>query len=135
MKLSFGLLILPLLPLLSGCESLLPTGGGCGIDVLSSIPNPSNGRDNFSGMKAEILRGNCGATTGYNTEVRLVDMQSKPIGAGDGTIYALGDGTPTLHVSWKDRDNLLIDCPDCKSQGTVTLQTVKYNFTTISYAQ
>ncbi|MBS1814684.1 MAG: hypothetical protein JSS87_07395 [Acidobacteria bacterium] len=116
--------------LASGC--LPDLTGDCGTTVLSRVPNPENGHNNFHGPIAEVIQQNCGATVALITSVRLMNSDNKPL-AGDGTVFANYHGSPEISVQWKDKDTLLISCPDCKDQN-ITLKTVKFNFTNIQYS-
>jgi hypothetical protein len=116
--------------LLAGCN---PAGGEhCGVQMISSVPNPENGKNNFSGLKAEVIRLDCSATVDWITSVRLVDTDGKPWGNDDGKVFSYYHGMPTVNISWKDKDHLQIDCKDCAPKN-VFLKTVKKDSIEISY--
>jgi hypothetical protein len=107
----------------------------CGVTVLSTAANPKNGANNFSGLKAEVINEDCGATIASIKSVRLLMNTGKwvPLGEGGGKVFSIQHGDPNISIRWEDKDTLKIDCRDCKDED-IFLKVVKKNFTNIAYA-
>lgn len=88
--------LLPILlaPALAGCDIV-----DCGDRVLNVARSP-DGRH-----AAAIFRRDCGATTGFSTQVSLAPNESTPDGSGN--LLILGD-EPGVSAQWLGRDRLLI---------------------------
>ena len=89
--------------LLSACAD------GCGNTVLANSVSP----DGRSG--AVVFQPDCGATTGYSTQISVVRAGSRPSGAGNAYIAdanhgaaAATDGGPWVETRWIDARHLLV---------------------------
>jgi Fe-S-cluster-containing hydrogenase component 2 len=72
----------------------------------------------------------CGATT---TETMWVSLQDDPARKDDARAHVLVlKHIHRLHVSWKDKDTLVIDCRDC-TPNEIRLQVTKLDSTRIEY--
>ena len=78
----------------SGCTA------GCGSEPIASIASPSGS------TKAVVFNRNCGATTGFNTQVPLI-RSSKQLPNAVGNALTL-DGTVPLAVTWRSDSELSI---------------------------
>jgi len=116
---------------LVGCN---PAGDHCGTNVVSTQPNPENGKNNFSGFNAQVITKDCGATVGWITAVRLVDLENNPFPNSDGVVFAYYHGRPKINISWRDWSHLLISCPECKAEN-ITVKTVVRSPFKIEYTQ
>lgn len=86
--------ILPLL--LSACVE-------CGNEELLREPSPSGTRD------AVLFSRNCGATTGFNTQLQIVPSGQEPVGASP--LFAL-DGTVSVTLRWQNETSLTVSGVD-----------------------
>ena len=89
--------------LLSACS------GGCANTVLSNSVSP----DGRSG--AVIFQRDCGATTGYSTQISVVRPGSRPTGAGNAYVAdgnhgaaVANHGGPWVETRWIDAGHLLV---------------------------
>lgn len=79
---------------LSGC------GSACENEVVSEVTSPSGK------FKAVMFERGCGATTGFNTQVSIIDAdESVPDDAGNAIIL---DELVPLHIQWLSDDELSI---------------------------
>jgi hypothetical protein len=78
---------------ISGCDL------DCGNEVVATIPS-SSGK-----AKAVVFNRNCGATTGFNTQVGVLAADAEPSGAGNTLIL---DGTVPLRIHWLSESTLSI---------------------------
>ena len=85
------LLVLPALLALAAC---------CDNEILTVSPSPDGAR------KAVVFMRNCGATTGFNTQVSIIPAHT-PAPRGEGNALVV-DGWHTLHLHWRDNDELEI---------------------------
>ena len=85
--------ILPVLLLLSGCDSM------CGSEPIHSQVSP-NGK-----MKAVVYDYDCGATTGFSTQVSIIDSDEEITSSGNILVV---DGKRNLNVKWLSDAELLI---------------------------
>jgi hypothetical protein len=126
-------------PLIAGTGLVSCHSDDCGTTVLSSVPDPENGHNNFSGVTAQVIARDCGAIVDRATVVRLVDYEGKGLGNGDGWVFAYGKGNPKISVEWKDAFDLVINCLGCTDEASdgsgIFLKEVKHNFINIEYAQ
>jgi hypothetical protein len=82
--------------------------GGCGNDMLASIPSPSGGR------KLVIFQRACGATTGFSTQASLLPAHDRLRGSGNvfiadtdhGKAPSGPGGGPQLDARWTAEDTL-----------------------------
>ena len=72
---------------------------GCGNEIVSSFSSPSHA------ISAVVFNRNCGATTGFNTQVSIVHGGAAPSGAGNTLIL---DGTIPLKLHWVSESELQI---------------------------
>jgi hypothetical protein len=90
-------------------EALPPLAGGCGEDLITSVPSPDQ-----KYMAAVFIR-NCGATTPYVTHVNL-RASNRPFAVTqaetivEGTVFEK-KGREPVKLIWKDATHLLIQCP------------------------
>lgn len=71
---------------LSGCDP-------CGNEISQTVTSPSGK------IKAVVFNRNCGATTGFNTQVSIIpSLESLP---GDGGNTLILDGTVPLKIEWR----------------------------------
>jgi hypothetical protein len=87
------LVALLLLATITGC------GFGCDDEVTSTLSSPSHT------ISAFVFNRNCGATTGFNTQVSLVREGAALSGAGNTLIL---DGTVPLKLRWVSGSRLEI---------------------------
>lgn len=78
--------ILLLVSLIAGCSDF-----GCGNEVAARTVSPTGKMD------VVVYNRNCGATTGFNTQVSIVPAGQDP--KGSGSVLVL-DGTAPLRVNW-----------------------------------
>jgi hypothetical protein len=76
---------------LSGCDP-------CGNDVSQTVVSPS-GR-----LKAVVFNRDCGATTGFSTQVSIIPSSESLPGEGGNTLVL--DGTVPLKIEWRS-DSML----------------------------
>ena len=94
MKRTFQLLAaIAMLAAIAGCDI------GCGNEIGSSVASPSHA------ISAVVFNRNCGATTGFNTQVSIVHGSAAPSGAGNTLIL---DGTVPLKLHWVSESELQI---------------------------
>jgi hypothetical protein len=84
----------------------------CGNDILAELPSPDNQR------RAVIFQRNCGATTGFNTEVSILRGSSR-LGNEAGNAFAADadhgqaptgpSGGPVVTVRWIDPLHLVVN--------------------------
>jgi hypothetical protein len=82
--------------------------GGCGNDMLATIPSPSGGR------KLVIFQRDCGATTGFSTQASLLPAHDRLRGSGNvfiadtdhGKAPSGPGGGPQLTARWIAEDTL-----------------------------
>lgn len=73
---------------------------GCGNEVISSIASPAGT------FKAIVFNRNCGATTGFNTQVSVVPANTAlPSEAGNALIL---NGTVPIEIKWASESALVI---------------------------
>lgn len=77
------------IPLVAGLVLLAPSCGPrfhCGSDQATTVTSPD------SSARAVVFRRNCGATTGFSTEVSVI-LLSEPLPTGDvvGNVFGVGD--------------------------------------------
>ena len=90
--------------LLAGCND------GCNNDVVSEVKSPDGAR------KAVLFQRDCGASTGYSTQISILDRDSVPSAAGNvfiadarhGTAEATKWGGPWADAHWLSSDRLVI---------------------------
>lgn len=94
MRLGAVVIGLGILIALSGC------GAGCGSEIASTIESPRGGH------VAVIFNRNCGATTGFNTQLSvLAKGDAVPKEAGNTFI---ADGSLALRVRWVSESELVV---------------------------
>jgi hypothetical protein len=71
---------------LSGCDP-------CGNEISQTVTSPSGK------LKAIVFNRNCGATTGFNTQVSIIPSSETLSGDGGNTLIL--DGTVPLKVEWR----------------------------------
>ncbi|GHA76722.1 hypothetical protein GCM10007067_12490 [Lysobacter bugurensis] len=79
----------------SGCDV-----AGCENEISARAPSPSGGRD------AVVINRGCGATTGFNTQLAIVDAGHVPEGAGNVLVL---DGTVPLRLTWRGDRSLHVE--------------------------
>jgi hypothetical protein len=85
-KLLYGLLILvSLLAAMYACTHLL-WGGMCGNQIIEEIPSPNKE------FKAVIFTRDCGATTGYSTQLSIIKISANLENEG-GNVLTMSDKT------------------------------------------
>jgi len=87
------LLAMAMLAGIAGCDI------GCGNEVVSRIASPSRS------INAVVFNRNCGATTGFNTQVSVVHGNAVPSGAGNALIL---EGKVPLELRWVSESELQI---------------------------
>jgi hypothetical protein len=87
------LVVIAMLAAVSACDF------GCDDEVVSSTSSPSHA------LSAVVFNRNCGATTGFNTQVSLVRSGTVPSGAGNTLIL---DGSIPLKFLWVSESKLQI---------------------------
>ena len=80
--------------LVAGCDM-------CGNEVLQSITSPSGE------LKVEVFSRDCGATTGFSTQVSIISADDRLPNEG-GNILVL-DGTVPIKVQWRSDSTLTVD--------------------------
>lgn len=73
------------LVVLSGCDP-------CGNDIIQSVASPSGH------LKAVVFTRDCGATTGFSTQVSVLSASDDLPNAGGNTLVL--DGQVPVHVQW-----------------------------------
>lgn len=81
---------------LSGCGDLY---GLCANDVLLRVPSPSRSMD------AVVFMRDCGATTGFNTQVSVVPSGGQPIEGGNALVLA---GRVPIRLKWHSDTHLVV---------------------------
>lgn len=87
------LVVIAMLVAVTGCDF------GCDDEVVSSTSSPSRA------ISAVVFNRNCGATTGFNTQVSLLRAGTAPSGPGNTLIL---DGSVPLKFLWISESNLKI---------------------------
>ncbi|MCD9028793.1 hypothetical protein LDO26_11305 [Luteimonas sp. BDR2-5] len=87
-------LMLMFLPALVACGDI-----GCENEVAFRVPSPSGKKD------AVVYSRNCGATTGFNTQLQIVAAGSQPRG---GSAALAMDGDIPLKLVWQSDGALVI---------------------------
>lgn len=90
-KLLPGVLLLTVSIGLSGCD-------GCGNEISQTVTSPSGK------LKAVVFNRNCGATTGFNTQVSIIPSSETLPSDGGNTLIL--DGTVPLKVEWRSESAL-----------------------------
>lgn len=72
---------------------------GCENEVALRVPSPSGEKD------AVIYSRNCGATTGFNTQLQIVSAGSQPRGSNAALVM---DGTIPLKLVWRSDSALMV---------------------------
>ena len=93
----------PLMTLSALLPLLLSACIECGNEELSRVPSPSGARD------AVLFSRNCGATTGFNTQLQIVPSGQEPVGASP--LFAL-DGTVSVTLRWQNETSLTVSGVD-----------------------
>ena len=105
------LLFLLILTLAVGDVACLNLAAGCGNDLVKEVRSPSGK------MKAVVFQRDCGATTGFSTQVSLLSSnKSLPNESGNifvattdhGNAPAGAWGGPLVEVSWADDTHLFL---------------------------
>ncbi len=108
MKSIIILLSLPLMLSMSGCESM------CSNEVLQEIPSPDNK------LKAVVFQRDCGATTGFSTQMTIIKTNEK-LQNKRGDVYSADTdhgnapsgpgGGPKIEVVWTGPHQLQVKHP------------------------
>jgi hypothetical protein len=94
MRLATVLVVIGTLIVLNGCEA------GCASEVASIIESPRGGH------VAVVFNRNCGATTGFNTQLSILAKgNAVPRDAGNALI---ADGSLSLGVRWVSESQLVV---------------------------
>ena len=100
-----GLAVLALMAVLaSGCSD------GCANEVATRVDAPDSRRS------AVVFERNCGATTGFSTQISILAARAEPVGTGNvfvadddhGSAVAASRGGPWAETVWLDADHLLV---------------------------
>ncbi|NRT56800.1 hypothetical protein [Sphaerotilus uruguayifluvii] len=83
-----------ILVVLNGCDA------GCGNEVASTIESPRGGH------VAVIFNRNCGATTGFNTQLSVL-AKGDSVPKGGGNAFT-ADGSLALKVRWVSESELVV---------------------------
>ena len=91
-----------LLPLLAffGIFGLTGCSDMCGNEVSQTVASPSGA------LKAVVFSRNCGATTGFNTQVSVLHANKELPPEGGNTF--IGNGSASLVVRWENESSLKI---------------------------
>jgi hypothetical protein len=90
-KLLPAIILLALSIALSGCDP-------CGNEISQTFASPSGK------LKAVVFNRDCGATTGFSTQVSIIPSSESLPGAGGNTLIL--DGTVPLKVEWRSDSEL-----------------------------
>lgn len=110
-RVAIGLLVVVLL-LVLGVWYFLKSG--CGANVLERFPSPSGN------LTAVVYNYDCGATTGFSTQISIVDSEETPNSASDTFVIdddhgkvssTYSQGGPIVRVSWLSENQLSIAYP------------------------
>lgn len=91
-----------------GLNSLME--GMCKNDILEQIPSPNKK------LEAIIFQRDCGATTGFSTQVSIINS-SRNLPKGGGNVFVAdtdhgkapsGQGGPEVHAKWQNDKSLII---------------------------
>ena len=83
-----------LVSLVAGCSDF-----GCGNEVATRTTSPT------AELDVVVYNRNCGATTGFNTQVSIVPSGQDPKGSGSALVL---DGTVPLRVNWASETALTL---------------------------
>jgi hypothetical protein len=106
-----NLFLLITLALAAGTVACLNLAAGCGNDLVNEVRSPGGK------IKAVVFQRDCGATTGFSTQVSLLSSnKSLPNESGNlfvattdhGNAPAAAWGGPIVEISWTDDANLLL---------------------------
>ena len=89
---------LQLMVLLFCLAALAGCGSMCGNEISQTVSSPSGN------LKAVVFNRNCGATTGFNTQVSILSA-TDTLKNDDGNTLIL-DGSVPLHVQWRSNSTL-----------------------------
>lgn len=95
--------VLPLLLLMAALNSSCDEVMGCGNEVVQATVSPSGARTAIAFVR------DCGATTGYSTQVSIVRGQERDI-TGGGNAFIV-EGRPELEMRWLSESELLLGRP------------------------
>ena len=109
--------------------SLITCVGGmfddmCGNEISQEILSP-NGK-----LKAVIFTRNCGATTGFSTQISLLPKTQKLLNSGGNIFTTDWYGQPPIEVNWVSNEQLIIKYP--REAKTFTKET-DFDDITIKY--
>ena len=80
--------------------ALLVLAACCDNEIITVTPSPDGAR------KAVVFMRNCGATTGFNTQLSIIPARTAaPRGKGNALVV---DGRHVLHLRWRNDDELEI---------------------------
>ncbi len=121
MKLFTILLSLTLMVFVSGCDSM------CANEVLQEIPSPDNK------LKAVIFKRDCGATTGFSTQITIIKTDEK-LQNKRGDVFSVDTdhdkvpsgpgGGPKIEVVWKGPRQLQVKHPQ-KARIYLSVKEIK----------
>jgi hypothetical protein len=106
-----NLFLLLMLALAAGTVACLNVAGGCGNDLVKEIRSPGGK------MKAVVFQRDCGATTGFSTQVSLLSSNGSLPNDGGNLFIATTDhgnapagawGGPIVEISWTDDANVVL---------------------------
>jgi hypothetical protein len=107
----------------AGCDAAGDLLGGCGNEVLRSAVSPSGAKS------AIVFRRDCGATTGFTTQVSIVRGRETEVTGSGNTLIV--EGRPDLEVRWLSDSELLVSR---LGSGRIFEQQERVGGTTIKYA-
>ena len=105
------LFVLLIAPLAAASVACLNIAGGCGNDFVKEVRSPGGK------MKAVVFQRDCGATTGFSTQVSLLPSNKSLPNEGGNVFVVTTDhgkapagawGGPIVEVSWLDDTHLLL---------------------------
>lgn len=109
--------------MVASCDGAADLLAGCGNEVVRSVISPSGSKTAIAFVR------DCGATTGYSTQVSVVHGRKSEV-TGSGNVLIV-EGRPELEMRWTSDSEILVSRP---GPGRIFKQEEQLSGTTIKYA-
>lgn len=108
--------------MIASCDVAGDLLGGCDNEVVRSAVSPSGSKTALAFVR------NCGATTGYSTQVSVVGGRKSEVTGSGNTLIV--EGRPDLELKWISESEVLISRP---GPGRIFKQEEQVSGTAIKY--